>query len=121
MLRRLFGRERADPPDWIVGGVYSTRDDDEMFRVVKVLACDEKAIHLRIYKNRFWSRPVQVAVDELQLGTIHDGGIPGIGHFPLKLSSFTNWQPVLIRPEPVDESELEGYRMWQDARGGVWD
>lgn len=122
VLRRLFSRNRPSPVNWVVGGIYSTRDDPDMFHVVKVLACDDNAVHLRLYKNKFRARPVELAVHELTLGTIHDGDGPaGIGHLPLDPRSFSSWDPVLIRTESVDESELEGYRMWQDARGGVWD
>jgi hypothetical protein len=34
--------------------------------------------------------------------------------------TFRAWQPVLIMKTPVTSEELEGYRMWKEARGGAF-
>jgi hypothetical protein len=120
MLKRLFGRGGNGTPDWIAGGLYSVRDG-EMFRAAKVLVVDRRAAHVRVYKPRYVSRPVHIESDELTLGTIHDADGFGIGHLPLGHEAFAAWQPVLIRVDEVQDSELDGYEMWRDDGGGVWD
>lgn len=89
-------------------------------RVAKVLAVDRSAVHVRVYKERFSEVPRLVNMASLSIGTIHDTE-HGMGHFPLARATFATWQPVRIQHEPVLEDELEGYRMWEDASGGVWD
>jgi hypothetical protein len=104
---------------WIAGGLYSVREA-EMFRVAKVLALD-RGVHIRIYKPRYVNRPVHVDLADLTLGTIHDPDGFGIGHLPINRRTFKAWEPKLIRVDDVDESELDGYRMWRDDKGGVFD
>ena len=31
-----------------------------------------------------------------------------------------NSQPVFIQQSSITEEELEGYKMWKEAGGGVW-
>jgi len=102
-----------------VGGLYSISDEGG-FRVAKVLALEEGAVHVRIYKNKFRSRPQTVDPSSLSLGSIDDEGGFGMGHLPLSRQSFMNSQPVFIQQSSVTEEELEGYKMWKEAGGGVW-
>ena len=137
-LRRLFGRGGAKSPgvELIVGGMYSiirSRESGD-FGVVKVLAVDDRAVHIRSYVNRYEERPGTVDTATLSLG----GGGPivtkepdgrlrftpprgpmGIGHLPITRAQFLAWRPQLIMTQPVTEDELDGYREWQ-AAGGVW-
>ena len=39
---------------------------------------------------------------------------------PLTHAAFASWEPVAMRREAVIEEELEGYRMWQEAKGGYF-
>jgi hypothetical protein len=99
--------------DLVVGGIYSIVDGGGRFGVVKLLARDDGICHVRIYKQKFASRPEKVDPSELSLGTIHDKDGVGIGHVPLGDEAFRAWKPVLILTTPVTSDELEGYRMWK--------
>jgi hypothetical protein len=86
----------------------------ERFRIAKILRVDSDAVHVRVYAEAFWSRPVAVEADELTLGTIHDKTY-GIGHVPLAREEFERWEPVVITHGYVDPEELEGYELWTEA------
>jgi len=90
------------------------------YQIAKVLVLDERAVHIRLYANRFTELPTHVDPDTLTLGIIEDPGDFGIGHMPISVRSFMLWQPKLIQIEPVEEEELEGFRIWQEAHGGVF-
>jgi hypothetical protein len=107
-------------PTYTVGGLYSFDDGEGGFRIAKVLAIDGGAVHVRTYKNKFTSRPKEVATSTLSLGSIDDEGGGGIGHLPLSPEGFAAWRPVFIMGSSVSEEELEGYRLWKDYGGGVW-
>ena len=107
-------------PELVVGGLYSIVDDGERFGVAKLLARDDGVCHVRVYKQKFTSRPEKVVLSQLSLGTIHDKDGFGMGHLPLREESFREWQPVFILKSPVTSEELEGYRMWKEAGGGVF-
>ena len=43
-----------------------------------------------------------------------------MGHVPLTFGAFEAWQPEFLAHGDVDEEELEGYRMWVDAKAGYF-
>ena len=102
------------PPAYKAGDIYSIDDGAEKFSVVKVLAVDNEMIHIRIYKQKFSSRPSSVDPKILTLGTPSDSDGFGIGHIPLDKNAFKEWEPELIMNIPVTEDELEGYKMWKE-------
>lgn len=106
--------------DLKVGGLYSITDDGSEFQVAKILALDEAAVHVCIYKNKFRSRPKTVDPSTLSLEGTPGGDDFGIGHLPLSRQSFMNGRPAFIQQSSVAEDELEGYKMWKEAGGGVW-
>src|SRR5439155_20052955 len=91
-----------------VGGLYATQDKDGSWRVMKVLAVDEFAVHLRSYANKFPEQPKDIDPAKLTLGSINDPGGFGIGHVPLAKEGFFKDNPVLVKVAPVKEEELEG-------------
>jgi hypothetical protein len=99
----------------VVGGLYSVETGDGRFGVVKVLALEPGIVHIRLYKNKFRSRPASVDPGTLSLGSVFEGEDFGIGHTPLDLEGFMNWQPTLLMNTDVADDELEGYRMWKEA------
>jgi hypothetical protein len=105
----------AGDPSIPVGGLYASQDSDGTWRVTKVLAVDDDAVHLRIYANKFREQPKDVDPAKLTLGSINDPGGFGIGHFPVAKEGFHADYPVFIKVVPVAEDELEGYRMYLDA------
>lgn len=98
-----------------VGGLYATQDNDGSWRVTKVLAVDEFAVHLRSYANKFPEQPTDVDPAKLTLGGIDDPGGFGIGHFPMAKDGFLKDNPLLIKVVPVMEEELEGYKLYLEA------
>ncbi|MEA3402182.1 MAG: hypothetical protein U9R79_13175 [Armatimonadota bacterium] len=103
-----------------VGGLYSVDSGEGFFQVAKILALDESAVHVRLYANRFEERPEDVDPSVLRLRSAHQQDSPGIGHMPVTREVLSASRPVFLRQVPVEEEELEGYRMWQDSGGGVW-
>lgn len=102
------------------GGYYSVLDG-ECFGIAKVLKLEPDKVHIRVYKQRFRSRPRSVDPGRLTLGTIHDTDGIGAGHVPLHLRTFMRWRPVFLTYTEVKPDELEGYNVWKDCNGGVWE
>jgi hypothetical protein len=108
--------------DWIEGGLYSTRNDDGTFGIIKILKLDDQGVHVRVYSNRFDSHPATLDESTLYM-TGMDGGPGeglGMGHLPLSKSSFSAWRPRFIKAVDVSNDELEGYEMWLEAKGGYF-
>lgn len=112
------GNTSVAPQSIQVGGLYGTQDEDGTWRIMKVLALDEHAVHLRSYANKFREQPKDVDPAVLTLGGLNDPAGFGIGHFPLAKEGFFKDNPVLIKVVPVKEDELEGYRMYLEAMNG---
>jgi len=104
----------------VPGGLYSVVFDEHGYRVAKVLVVDEHAVHVRVYKQSFASRPAHIDPAALTLGRITDPDGVGMGHLPMAEPEFRAWNPRLIQADTVSEEELEGYRAWQEANGGVF-
>jgi hypothetical protein len=49
-----------------VGGLYATQEKDGSWRVMKVLAVDEFAVHLRSYANKFPEQPKDIDPSKLR-------------------------------------------------------
>lgn len=107
-------------PELKVGGLYSVDDGEGNYRVAKILALDDSAVHIRLYKNKYQSRPASVDASSLSLGTIHDKDGFGMGHLPLSRAAFANWQPAFLFQSAVTDEELEGYEMWKESQGGIF-
>ena len=101
-----------------VGGLYATQDEDGSWRVTKVLAVDDDAVHLRSYANTFAEQPKDVDPVNLTLGGLNDPVGFGIGHFPMAKEGFFKDKPVLVKVIPVKEEELEGYKHYLESMKG---
>lgn len=103
---------KGTKPGPVVGGLYGSRAEDGSFRVVKVLAADEEAVHVRIYANRFEAMPQNVSSTNISIGAAPGSSGFGIGHAPLSREGFLREERTLLATEQVREEELEGYRIW---------
>ena len=103
-----------------VGGLYSINNGDGRFGVAKLLAYGDGICHVRIYAQKFESRPTTIEVSTLSLGKIDDPNGGGLGHLPLRKAGFLAWQPMLIAKTTITPDELDGYNMWKEAGGGVF-
>ena len=102
------------------GGIYSINNGDGHFGVAKLLAYGDGICHVRIYAQKFESRPTTIDVSTLSLGKIDDPNGGGLGHLPLREAGFLQWQPMLITKTAVTPDELDGYKMWKEAGGGAF-
>jgi hypothetical protein len=100
------------------GALYSVDDGEGFIRIAKILVMDGEGVHIRLYKNKFTSRPSDVEPASLDLGSIYDSDGFGMGQLPLSHAAFEAWTPIYLRDDVVREDELDGYREWQSARGG---
>ena len=107
---------------YVQGGLYSVPGEGGKFTIVKILKVDRDGVHLRMYSNTFDQRPTDVDESKLYMaGMNHRPGEPmGMGHAPISKKSFSTWDAQLIKVVPVREQELEGYKMWLDAKGGYF-
>jgi hypothetical protein len=101
-----------------VGGIYSTDDGKGRFGVVKLLAYSDGICHVRVYKQKFSTRPTTIDVASLSLGMPGDPDGFGMGHIPLREAGFLEWHPRLITKTAVTTEELDGYNIWKQEGGG---
>jgi hypothetical protein len=97
--------------DIVVGGLYASKGEDGTFRISKVLAVDESAVHVRIYKNKFPSLPQNLDLSTLSMGKLGDSDGFGIGHAPIAKEGWLT-SHVFLKKEPVRDYELEGYNYY---------
>jgi len=119
LLASLFGCSR---PNWVEGGLYCTRNENGSYSVLKILKIDDGGFHVRLYSNQF-SKPPQ-KVDE---STLYMAGMDrkpnerlGMGHYPVSKKSFLGWGATFVQQSAVSAEELDGYKMWLDAKGGYF-
>jgi len=106
----------------IEGGLYATPNEDGSFSVLKILKVDDGGVHVRVYSNRFATLPTTLAESSLYMVGVDHGPNEGLGmgHLPLSKTSFAGWRPTFIKAAAVKDEELEGYRMWLEAKGGYF-
>jgi hypothetical protein len=102
------------------GDICAVESGDGRYGIVKVLKIDASAVHVALYQNRYTVRPTRVDPATLTFGTMVDAGRTGVGHLPLSRETFSSWLPVRIQHESVTDEELEGYRLWEEFKGGTW-
>lgn len=118
LLFLAWSRHRYGLEQWRAGGLYSVREGAE-FGIAKVLVVDSAAVQVRVYQQRYASRPTTIDLSTLTLGKLGDRNF-SIGHVPLSRKSFASWDPVFLNQQSVSEDELDGYRIWQHDNGGVF-
>jgi len=110
-------RRQANSEGWRAGGLYSVANGNGRFGVVKILVLEPDAVHVRIYKQTFQTRPASVDPQSLTLGRIDDKDGFSIGHAPLSRTTFASWDPVFLSQQSISDKELEGYKLWKEAPG----
>lgn len=100
------------------GGLYTVWTKG-LFRAVQILKTDDTGVHLRLYPGAWQDRPTVLHVPDLPRP---DEEPHGIGHLPFTRKSFFAMGPKLASSEAVaiTEEDLEGYRMWQENKGGYF-
>ena len=112
----------TNEPAYVEGGLYSVAHENGKYIVVKILKLDPGGVHVRSYSNLFDHRPRDVDESKLYMASIDHKSTEalGMGHLPLAKESFRRWDAQLIKVARVRDEELEGYRMWLDAKGGYF-
>ena len=112
---------RAEPA-YVEGGLYSVPQENGKYIVVKILKADRGGVHVRSYSNLFDQRPRDVDESKLYMAGIDHkpSEALGMGHLPVARESFRHWDARLIKVVRVRDEELEGYRMWVDAKGSYF-
>ena len=115
MLRRLFdalrGRGAGEGDRWRVGGLYAIAPGADGYRIAKVLACDARVVHLKLYGRRFRSVSQWLEPGDLAEGVDLDAlcsGEPvalGIAHLPMDARGFAAAGPRWIQDAPVTADE----------------
>jgi hypothetical protein len=77
-----------------IGDLYSVANSDGSFGVIRVLATRERDFYIRIYGDRFTSRPRDLDLSQLSL---HPQGGGGFTHVPIVRRYFGNWEPHFIK------------------------
>ena len=120
----LDSRSKATAPKIQIpkaGDLWSVLTEDGGYGVMKVLAVDRLGVHARLYAQRFKERPRAVDRTRLTTEPFKPGEIPfSMEHVPLSNASFLGWQPEFLARGHVEEDELEGFQMWQEAQGGYF-
>jgi len=102
------------------GALYSVSSETGAFGIAKILVLEPGVVHVKIYKQTFPTRPKSIDPASLTLGDMGDPDGFSIEHLPLARQVFLSWDPVFISRQNVSDAELEGYKMWKEARGGVF-
>jgi len=101
------------------GGIYSFKNDNGTYSVLKLLKVEGAGVHVKIYSNQFDSPPANV--DEAKLiivGTDHKPDQTlGVADAPLKGEIFANYHATFVQQGTVSPQELEGYNQWKKAGG----
>ena len=116
---RLYRHFLAPRYAFLPGDLLSVVAENGSFGVAKILAIEELGAHVRLYVQRFPVRPNHIdpkTLDTAPFGPDH-GNPFSIGHMPLSWQTLRAWKPKLIAHGFVVEEELEGFRMWEEARG----
>ena len=101
------------------GDVCSIKSEDR-FSVVKILSKTDDVVHVRIYKEKFATRPKSVEMHALSLGSIDDPDGFGVSHIPLSCATFGSWLPAKFRCDPVTDDEFIWVTEWERSGGSVW-
>jgi uncharacterized protein YndB with AHSA1/START domain len=105
-------------------------DTGETWAAAKVLRSEMLKIHLRIPADRWSERPVTIPPAtwsaaplsfEAAAGDLRDIWPVMIGHYPLARATFDAAQPRFAGVATLEGDELDGYRVWRDARAGTFD
>jgi hypothetical protein len=106
----------------VEGGLYYTPGEHDGYSVLKVLKVDPEGVHVRLYSNHYSQPPTKIDESKLYMAGQDrkpDEGL-GMGHVPLSKKTFLAWNARFIQQSTVTEAELEGYKIWLEAKGGYF-
>ncbi len=121
----ISGCMKKSPKTQVIeGGLYAIpKENNDGYNIMKILKIEDNGYHVRIYSNVFKQIPNDVNVNQLYMVGIKErkeNEILGMGHLPISKKTFESYQLFFVKKVDVTEEELEGYRMWQEAKGGYF-
>jgi hypothetical protein len=103
------------------GTYFSVAESEFGYSIGKILVADEWGVHICLFSNHYLLQPDIIKPEELFMSSKEDDPKRfGIIHIPLLYSSFKKSEPKFIMNGIVSERELEGYKIWKEARGGYF-
>jgi len=102
------------------GGIYSFKNDNGTYSVLKILKLESAGLHIRVYSNQFDSAPTHVDESTLYMaGVDHKPNETlGLADAPITQAAFAaNWKPTFVQQSTVKPDELDGYNAWKNAGG----
>ena len=117
--RRVEGPTIGREVDTRTTTLMTVKVNDDGYGAAKLLLADRKAVHLRVYSDRWDTPPDDIDPWALRLDRM-DSPVPGLGHIPLTHAAFATWQPAFDRLVMIGPSERGGYQTWLESGGGVF-
>ena len=103
------------------GTYFSVAESELGYRIGKILIADEWGVHICLFSNHYLLRPDIIKPEELYMNSKeNDSERFGIVHIAVLYNSFKNAEPKFIMNGIVSERELEGYKIWKNAKGGYF-
>jgi len=101
------------------GGIYSFKNDNGTYSVLKILKVESAGVHVKIYSDQFDTPPTNVDESKLIIvGTDHKPNQTlGLADAPIKGEAFANYHATFIQQGTVTPKELEGYNTWKKGSG----
>ena len=102
------------------GGIYSFKNENGAYSVMKILKVESAGVHVRIYSNQFDSPPDKVDESALYMAGINHkpNEIIGVADAAMTGPTFeTTYKPTFVQQSTVTDQELEGYKKWKAGNG----
>jgi hypothetical protein len=121
LLSFLLGCSKSES-QLVEGGLYYTQNENGSFSVLKILKLDKGGVHVRLYSNQFPEPPIKVDESVLYMAGVErkPNETLGMGHAPISKRSFEGWKAMFFQQSSIKDDELEGYKMWLEAKGGYF-
>jgi hypothetical protein len=104
---------------WKEGGIYSFKNENGAYSVLKILKIESAGLHIRVYSNQFDSPPTQVDETTLYMAGLNHkpNEILGQADLPILKQAFDNYKATFVQQSTVKDDELQGYKTWKAAGG----
>ena len=98
----------SGPPQ--VGALYSLNDGEGGFRAGKVVALEDEVVFLRLFAERWTTRPSRVEAHKVARATA----------LAFSAQNFSSMQPIHLENGEVSPDELEAYETWKQSKRDVF-
>ncbi len=104
---------RKKPP-LLTGDICTIDEGNGTFGVVKILLMESDRVHVKMYSNKFYTRPEMIDPTSLSMGEFDEVEIAtGIPHLPYEKLDFNSLKPEVEANEIVLPEELAAYWVWK--------